>query len=277
MDTELKILITGGSGYLGSHITRYLVQYNPKNIVHILTRQKEIPTRLVHFKNNIKLIENPTIKYDVIFHCATVYGRNEESETEIKACNISLGLDLIRVATTPNTLFINMGTSLPDNVSYYAQTKNEFINLIKDKPLRLINLKLEQFYGKDDGTLVSFVINSLKNNQTELKMTLGEQKRDFIFIEDLIEAIGKIYGHHLNLNFNYIEFEIGSGKAYSIKEVVTTIEAKVHDHKTKILWGAIPYRKNEVMNSCANISKLTALGWSPHFDLKSGISKILSS
>ena len=67
---------------------------------------------------------------------------------------------------------------------------------------------------------------------------------------------------------------MGIGKTVSIRSFVE----KVHfltGSTTILRFGAIPYREDEIMESCADISKLKALGWKPKHDLATGLKKMI--
>ena len=76
-------------------------------------------------------------------------------------------------------------------------------------------------------------------------------------------------------NFNaYSKVPVGSGKTISIKQLVKLLQDLSHT-TTFCNFGAVNYRNNEVMNSQADISLLTKLGWQPTVDIKTGLSLML--
>ena len=93
----------------------------------------------------------------------------------------------------------------------------------------------------------------------------GKQTRDFIHVDDLINAFIKVIKSKL---VNKI-YNLGSGKRTSIAGI-----AKIFGGKKKF----IPFRLGEPKNSLANISKIRKdLGWRPQISIEEGIKKLLSS
>jgi len=115
----------------------------------------------------------------------------------------------------------------------------------------------------------------------EIKLTKGEQKRDFIFIDDIINAFLILFRcPDEQLSFN--ELDIGTGKQISIKEFIVTLVSiieKIQNKtiKTKLSFGALSYRPLEKMYVSENVSKLKALGWKPMVDLEEGLTRTIKT
>ena len=77
------------------------------------------------------------------------------------------------------------------------------------------------------------------------------------------------------LQDSFIEFAIGSGNVVSIKELVLLIKELTKNTNTKLNFGKIPYRENELMLSKADISGLVKLGWQPKFTLTEGLTEYI--
>ena len=94
-------------------------------------------------------------------------------------------------------------------------------------------------------------------------------KRDYVYIDDLCSAIVKA----INYEGNKYIFNIGSGKSYSVKEIIDFIQnihGTSHDIKEKKI-----IRKNEIQNTIADITLAKKeLGWFPIYDIKEGLKKI---
>jgi CDP-paratose synthetase len=268
-----KILISGGTGFLGGFVVRHFLAKG--YVVTVLKRPTSNLKRIDDVLDQVTLIninEFDSGEFDLFVHTASSYGRNNESEKEISETNIDLPLSLISKLNVKNLHLINIDTSLPSFVNTYAKTKHEFVEEVRSQypSLRFSNLVTEQFYGPHDGTFISFIINSLKKKVLKLPLTKGEQNRDLIYFEDVINAIDVIAEKSKGG-----DFPVGSGRAYSIREVVEVIADRVLNTTTKLEFGKINYRHNEVMNSLADTSKLKALGWEPLFDFNQGLVKTL--
>ena len=100
----------------------------------------------------------------------------------------------------------------------------------------------------------------------------GDQIRDFLYIDDLIDAIFLALhseaadGHILN---------IGSGKPLKIKDLIEVIQKKIS--KGMPIYGKIPYRDNENMSIFTEIKKAKALlNWEPKVSLDDGIKRTIN-
>jgi len=102
---------------------------------------------------------------------------------------------------------------------------------------------------------LSQLINKLKKGE-DFDMTKGEQKRDIIHIDAVLEAL--ILSSKIEVNNEVIN--ICSGKGLTIKEIAITLKQKLNSN-SKINIGAIPYRDNEIWEMVGDNLKLqTILG-----------------
>lgn len=282
----MKILITGASGYLGSQLVKFFSINNNNEIIAVV-RSSSSTSRLVNLFITIVKVDNETqlnnvfnqYRPDVVINTVALYGRKNESLPSLIDANINYPNNLLSLAKKYNSkAFIHTGTSLPDNVSAYALTKNTFVKLTEFQNLasiQFINLELEHFYGPgdDENKFTSYVIRECLSHNN-LNLTAGTQRRDFIYIDDVTSAYQTILDKLDVLN-SFETISIGSGKAPTIKNVVEMIHECTRS-KSQLCFGAIPMRNNELMYSCANIEKMMTLGWKKQHSLKSGILKTIS-
>lgn len=277
------ILVTGGTGYLGSHVVRRLIFEGAKVIVlkrsfSNLERIKDL-LNLVKFINIDKANVEDAFRYntiDIVVHCATNYGRANTKPTQLIDANLMLPLTIMQLALQYGVKsFINTDTILDTRVNYYALSKGHFCDWLKTFSNEIVccNVALEHFYGPhDDKTkFVSFIINEMIISSENINLTLGEQKREFIYISDVVEAMIRICKFVQLNSTGYFRFEVGSGMSVSIKEIVELIGNICQNKFSKINYGAIPYRENEIMDSNVDLSALIALGWSPLVPLEEGL------
>jgi nucleoside-diphosphate-sugar epimerase len=130
--------------------------------------------------------------------------------------------------------------------------------------------------GDDESKFTTHVIKSCLANVPELKLTAGEQKRDFIYIDDVISAYMILLEKAKQQTENFQEYDLGSGKAIKIREFVEIVH-KITQSCTKLNFGVLPYRENEIMQSEADITSLMSLGWLCQTSLIEGIKKIVQS
>ena len=283
------ILLTGATGYLGSYLANALVAEG-HNLI-ILKRKNSSLLRISSIVQMVTLynIENldytiPFIahgKIDAVIHTSTCYGRNGEMPSEVFESNTGFPLKLMNAAKIAGVnVFINSDTILGKYVNLYSLSKSQLLEwgkfFCKHNQMFFVNLRLEHFYGPrdSDSKFTTHVMKSCLRNVPELKLTFGEQKRDFIYIDDVVSAyliiLEKIKGFS---NF-FNEFDVGSGTTISIREFVEKIH-QITDSKTHLAFGSIPYRTGEVMSSNANVEPLIELGWSCKTNLDKGLKLVM--
>ncbi|MFH1968375.1 MAG: NAD(P)-dependent oxidoreductase [bacterium] len=217
---------------------------------------------------------------DLILHCATDYGRKNVSPLQVIEANLILPIKLLELGKNYGVeCFINTDTILDKRINYYSLSKKQFKDwlFVYKNDLTCINVALEHFYRPfDDKTkFVSYVTDSLINQVEKIDLTKGEQKRDFIFIDDVVSAFLKIIDYSNGLEKEFFEFEIGSDKMVAIKELVLTIKEIIGNTKTVLNFGALPYRENEVMEGLADVTEIKKLGWSARYSLYDGLKKMI--
>ncbi|MNQ96325.1 GDP-L-fucose synthase [compost metagenome] len=107
-----------------------------------------------------------------------------------------------------------------------------------------------------------------------LNLTEGSQLRDFIYIDDLLNAFECII-ESLDKLVQFENIDVGSGKAITVREFVETVISVTYSN-SKVNFGAVPMRENELMYSCANTELLMSLNWNNKFSMDEAISKMLN-
>jgi len=289
----VKILITGGNGFLGSNLVNKISKKN--YILHLLVREKSNLSRLnlnkkiKFFKLQKKNLENifKKNKFDLIIHCATNYGTEEDNSSNTIYPNLLLPLQLLDLAKKYSVKsFINTDTILNKNISSYTLSKNQFVDWLKlfSKFLNCYNVKLEHFYGPKDNNN-KFVINNIQRllrYEDEIEFTKGFQKRDFVYISDVVNALEKIILFALKNNkinsshFKYKTFEVGTGRQISIKSFIFLIAKLIGNNRTRLEFGKLPFRKNEIMNVKVDLKNIQKLGWKSRIKLEHGLIKTIN-
>jgi nucleoside-diphosphate-sugar epimerase len=278
----MNVLITGGTGYLGSHIVKALLSSNnqvtvikrPQSNLHFL---QGITDELAYFDSTEEAFSSR--QFDAVIHTATFYGVNIDQTATTIDTNVCFSTDVLNNAVKAEVkYFINIDTALNKYINAYALSKDQFREWCKfyaiNKKIKVINVPLQHFFGPFDteNKFVSFLMNNCMNNIPEIKLTDGEQIRDFIYIEDAIEALMIV----LKVEFEdyYNEIEIGSGIGISIKDFALMVK-DLTKSSSELVFGALPYREYELMHSIANIDKVKSFGFSPKYSVEEGINKIL--
>lgn len=291
--------ITGATGYLGSHLTRRLHQCGHRVVV--LKRSRSNVARIADILPDLASYDIDVQPFDAVFkdqriacilHCATDYGRKDVSRASIIEANLVLPLRLLETAIQHGTpFFVNTDTVLDKRVSAYSLSKRQFRDWLATLSTAIhgINVALEHFYGPgDDATkFVGEMVRRLLAGEPRIALTRGEQQRDFVYIDDVVDAFALILEHHVKplppagpsepSTASLACYEIGSGQAVSIREFMTVLRRLAGQLHVALDFGAIPYRDNEVMYSQARIAPLLSLGWKPRVSLEDGLRRTVAS
>jgi len=142
-------------------------------------------------------------------------------------------------------------------------------------------MKIEHMYGPkdDDNKFVAWLIKEMLSEKVEIKLTKGEQKRDFIYISDVISAYLTVLRNLENLH-NFNDFDVGTGNfitiidfAIKIKKIVEEILGK--EVKASLNLGALPYREGELIEIQEDLSGLLRLGWKPITEIDEGLDRTI--
>ena len=94
------------------------------------------------------------------------------------------------------------------------------------------------------------------------------------FPRDETRAYKKVLEYGQQHKFRYKSFNVGTSTATSVRDFITEIK-KLSNSPTKLNFGAIPYREDEIMLSVADNTELCDLGWKPDYSLQEGILKTI--
>lgn len=283
----MKILLTGGSGFLGSALAQYWEKQGHEMFL-LLREQSDLwrfgnqakKFKICNYKSDIDILNFVARSSpDIVVHTACSYGRKGEGYIELIDSNIRLGMLILQsIESGGNSVsFINIGTALPPEVNFYALTKFHFKQLANNvseksfKKIRFASVILQQVFGPfdDESKFVTSILHACQRNQKEIQLTSGNQLRDFIYLDDAVEALDFIlreceFGRILN------EYQVGSGSEFTIQEAARMIH-KITKSKSELMFGSIPTRSNEPRQCVADLSTMTAIGWHPKINLETGI------
>lgn len=294
-----NILVTGGSGFIGKNLVKGLTD-NGDNVYILVHNNKlngKFDSNLIKYvycdsKDLCEIDYLPQM--DVCYNLAA-YGVNYSNQdiNQMINTNITFLIDIINFAKKNNTkLLIHTGTcfeygfvknntikesSALNPQSLYGVTKMAGVNIgniyAKHNKVNMITVRPFGIYGPGENMnkLVPSIINSGISN-TKLKMTEGNQIRDYLFIDDLIDAYVKL-GLSNNLQM-YEQYNVCSSKAISISEFCKKIINVCGFNKDLFEFGAIDYRENEVMRFVGDNTKVkNTIDWIPKTTLDEGIKK----
>lgn len=300
----MNILVTGGTGFIGSHLVHRLLDKKYK--VFLLKRKFSDTWRIKNIIDSLvvyNLDKNYNFekifadnKIDVVIHLAGYYVKYEKTHKEIKEMdqvNINFPKKLLNCAIRTKTKgFINTGTFFEYKqtkkpidekkpkkpFNYYAETKIVFEQILKKEALkkRIKGVTLKPFspYGeKDNPKVILLMLGSFLENKP-LLLTDGKQKLSFTYIDDIVEAYIKTINFIMSSNYRkYEDFNIGYPKVYSLKQIAK-IWQKITDKKGNLHFNKLEIPKNEVKHALCNSKKAEMLlSWYPKTDIIKGLTK----
>jgi nucleoside-diphosphate-sugar epimerase len=286
---KLTVLATGGTGFLGANLVRRLAADG--HDVVLAKRSSSSMARLAGLAPSLKTFDLDKNaledlfarhRFDVVLHCATDYGRKETPASQVIDANLLLPLKLLELAAEAGTrVFVNTDTILDKRVSVYALSKHQFSDWLKtfSRQLTTINVALEHFFGPgDDATkFVSRMVVDSVAAVPRIALTPGQQKRDFIYIDDVVDAFAVLIERSAGMPNGYHSFEVGTGRKTSIRDFMALLVRLAGNSATRLDFGAIPYRENEVMETNVDIRALEAFGWSPRVPLEEGLRRTIAA
>jgi nucleoside-diphosphate-sugar epimerase len=280
------ILITGATGFLGSHLLKAMLNAGHKLV--ILKRSTSNPWRIASLLHQVTSYDIDRVPLtqafedqhiDAVIHTACHYGRDGAPAHQIVETNLMLGLKLLDAAT-----FFNTDTLLQKHLNVYTLSKKQFVEWLQQRSeqIQVVNLKLEHMYGPlDDATkFVPWVISQLAQKAPHINLTPGNQLRDFIYIDDVVAAYLATLHQAAQLP-SFSEFDVGTGTLTSVRQMVEMLKATFeHQHgpsHTQLNFGAVPYRDGEMMQVQVDNSALMQLGWQANTTLTTGLVKTIST
>jgi UDP-glucose 4-epimerase len=286
-----KVLITGASGFIGSHLCRRLCQAGIE--LHAISRAKRPghEGKLQWWQGDLS--DNATahelvhaVKPDVIFHLAShVMGaRSLENVLPTFRSNLFSTVNIMAAASEIGCRRIVLTNSLeepdpggPASVpsSPYAAAKwassgyARMFHALYQLPV--VILRLFMVYGpaqQDLGKLIPYVTLCLLRGEAP-RLSSGRRDVDWIYVEDVVDGI--ITAAQAN-DVEGKTIDIGSGELVSIRKVVEHL-VRLTNPTIQPLFGALPERSLEQVRTADTAKSNALLGWKAKISLEQGLKR----
>jgi nucleoside-diphosphate-sugar epimerase len=276
-----KVLITGITGFLGSHIAENLIA-NKIGVIG-LKRAKSNIWRCIEFADEVEWIDIQDdgcfieglkdCSFDTILHAAWIgveaNDRNNWTE-QIKNINFFVDLlEVVKVKEIKKIIFLgsqaeygNVDSKVSENfqtnaLNAYAATKLACLEILKTfSALNNVNwiwLRVFSVFGTKENSnwLIPSLIDSMLNKK-EMDFTFGEQKYAYLYVKDYAEIMRRIIVNDINSGI----YNISSNEIRSIRSLIEDVKDIVNPNFV-LNFGALNYRSGQSMHIEGNIEKLT--------------------
>ncbi|TYT60974.1 NAD-dependent epimerase/dehydratase family protein [Natrialba swarupiae] len=295
--TDQSILVTGGAGFIGSHLARAVTGDSTVHILDNLTtgRRKNVPSGATLHEADIRDDAAWPQSLDLIFHEAALVSVAESTEnpTTSHEINVDATLSLLEQARTQETRVVLASSAAiyghPNEtpiseshskeptspygldkltIDHYARLYNELYDL-ETIALRYFNVYGPgQVAGDYSGVISVFVDQALSGEDITVYGD-GQQTRDFVFIDDVVQAnrnaattdaVGEAYN-------------IGTGESITIRKLAELIQ-DITDTNSDIVHTEA--RAGDIDHSEADISKATEhLDYEPTVSIREGLEQTI--
>ena len=294
-----KILVTGGAGFIGSNLVHKLIQmrHNVVVIDNLSTGfRSNLHPQAKFYKVDIcsavidKIFQREKIDY-ILHYAAQVDVRKSLQNPILDVqVNISGSINLLRSCQkhkVKKVIFASTGGAIYGEQSYFPADEKHLELPIS--PYGVAKLSVEKYlhfykevygipyvavryanvYGprqnpKGDSGVVAIFSEKLLRNEALTIYGKGEQTRDYVYVEDAVNAALLALKSKQTGSFN-----IGTGKETSVNQLYRMMKAKTCSG-SRVTYA--PFRAGEQMRSCIDYTKAKKLlGWKASFDLYSGL------
>ncbi len=290
-----KVLVTGGNGFIGSHLVKKLKDLE----AHVEIFDRANADDICDEKKLEKTIKK---KFDVIYHLAGFSGSKESNENVEKSFNINafatINLFELVLKYSPKTKVILSNSRLEYGKPQYLPVDEKHLTIptsayglskliagqmalvYKSNGLKVTIFRTSNVYGphpfsKFSGyNIINHFIDIAKNNGTLTIYGDGEQLRDYIFVDDLVKAF--VLAAHKNTSGEI--YNLGFGKGIKLKDMTNLIIKTAGSGSVEFKRWPDEFQKVETGSYISDISKIKIeLGFKPKIDFETGIRKTLEA
>jgi nucleoside-diphosphate-sugar epimerase len=290
------LYLIGGSGFIGKNLVRclspfYSITVYDKYIDRVFfASYPDVETHILDLVREKLPVEKPTPDYIINLASIVTAERDLSLFDGLISSNLKILLNLFERFKKDDglRLFIQFGSSeeYGSEGSPFKEENREYPNspyaLVKQLTTNTA-MMLHRNYGfpamvvrpgnlfgpgQSRSKFIPYVIDQLKKGEP-LNVSPCEQKRDFIYVDDLAEAIHRLFDNSDKCVGEIVN--VSSGNSISLKEIIEFYKSELHS-TSEVHYGALPYRENEAMDLRCSISKLYSIT-RPQYSVKQALKR----
>jgi len=314
----MRVIITGGLGFIGINLAKYLLAKKTIKQIVIIDKMTESTTnnlssfckfryfssskqyrktkdKVVVIKANVmnkKFSENIVIKDDIIVHLAAESGVDISISHPEKSFNVNVVgafnyLNAARIKKVKRFIFASSGAvfgkakppltekTIKGAISPYGSSKltiesfcETFSGMFKLKTTVLRFSNCYGIYSDNKSSVISKFIKNINKGHVNYVNGNGMQTRDFIYVDDLVDAIYKSFSD----KSDFSDYNVSTGKETSIKNLLKMLKDIYKNYDKKVY---IKYQKERLGDMKKNYAKpnkiIKSLNWNPRISLSDGL------
>lgn len=284
----MRILVTGGGGFIGSHLAQELLDIGFEISITVHPTDPPLKNKFVKVYDDLTNIHD---QFDVCFHLSANNDTLDNDKDRMFKANLYDPIALfhnLRLAGCRNFIYASSTAVYGDSqapyteetpvnpLNIYAKSKllfDQYATALGNNNVSIIGLRFCNVYGKGEDhkgarrSMISQIYDRAVKNQVVELFEHGEQRRDWVNVNDVVTAnlLAMSRGSCLN-HFNEI-YNIGSGRSYSFLEVIDTIKKRLQKD-IAVSWIKCPFNDRYQTHTECDISKASReLGYSPSTEL----------
>ena len=285
-----KILITGSTGFIGRALLTELRREGNYEIIEF-TRLKN--DDILDYESISKFF-NTGLSHVIHLAGETVVPKSWEDPSKFIQTNVSGTTNVLEICRhnncsmtnisayvygNPETLPITVDSKVKPNnpyalSKYLGEQVCQFYSECYEVPVTSLRLFNVYGVGQSNNFLIQSIIEqTMDNDICEITVNNLATKRDYVFLEDVVSAI---LCSMQEVNIGFHNFNIASGKSFSVKEVIAVIQEICQTNRPVL--SRNQSRVNEIVDTQADIShSIEILKWKPSNTFRQGIQKIIDA
>ncbi|MFB6185794.1 MAG: NAD-dependent epimerase/dehydratase family protein, partial [Halobacteriaceae archaeon] len=302
--TNSTVLVTGGAGFIGSHVVEELLDRGKDVAVldNLFAGEREyVPSAATLHEVDIRDQDEvnttvTSIDPDQIIHLAAIHyipycNKNPEDAFDVNVMgtrhllNAARSLsDLERIVYTssaavyPSRDYPHEETDMPGPMDIYGRTKlvgEDLCELFASETgVPVASARLFNVYGPRETNphLIPAILDQIKDGSREVELGNLTPKRDFVYVEDVATALSTLIDAH---DDGHRVYNVGSNQAWSVREVVDEVGSALGISLT-IEQDEERVRESDRPHLCAKIDRITEeTKWNPRTEFVEGLRRLI--